>query len=430
MYRGGFLICAALAAVVIADARQFDQGVFARLLSVPPLRWIGTISYGLYLWHWPIIVFLNQARTGLSGTALMLARIAVTFVMATASYYLVELPVRRRRYSGFPRALLAPSAALLTALVVVVGTTPSVATPVRAWPGGGLNPGSGPDVPGAGGFGGEVPIALPQSPVVTGRNPLRLLAIGDSVMSYARIGIAQALESTGEVVVLDGTSPGWGLTSSGAQALLLGDVHEFHPQLVIGTWSSDASPAKANPGTYQETLDAAIRTLLTPGDGVLGVIFLQMPPVEHIPSAGANSTSFKNRELMAAGSGSWNEAAQRSSQAFPGRVMYLPVGSSLTINDRYTSWLPPGRRLSSPPGHWVRARMADGVNLCPPGITRYAAPVLEDLTELFHLSMPRPRWWESYAIAVQAFSNQNSGLAVTCPDDHPAHAGEVSGALR
>jgi peptidoglycan/LPS O-acetylase OafA/YrhL len=52
MFEGGFLICAVLAAVVVADARLTDQGPLARGLSLPPLHFLGTISYGIYLWHW------------------------------------------------------------------------------------------------------------------------------------------------------------------------------------------------------------------------------------------------------------------------------------------------------------------------------------------------------------------------------------------
>jgi peptidoglycan/LPS O-acetylase OafA/YrhL len=65
MFEGGFLLCAALAALVVADARLVEPGWFARGLAWRPLHFIGTISYGIYLWHWPVIVYLNGARTGL-----------------------------------------------------------------------------------------------------------------------------------------------------------------------------------------------------------------------------------------------------------------------------------------------------------------------------------------------------------------------------
>ena len=69
MFEGGFLLCAALAGLVVADARLVEPGRFARALAWRPLHFIGTISYGIYLWHWPVIVYLNGARTGLSDVA-------------------------------------------------------------------------------------------------------------------------------------------------------------------------------------------------------------------------------------------------------------------------------------------------------------------------------------------------------------------------
>ncbi len=154
MFRGEFLLCAALAAVVIADVRLVQPGLLAKALSVPPLRFIGRISYGLYLWHWPIFVYCNPARTGLSGASLDVVRVALAFGVTTLSFFLVEQPIRRRHFAGLRAMSVLPATIAVTALVVVIGTTPSFAEPVRPWAGGGLDPGSGPSVPGAGGYQG------------------------------------------------------------------------------------------------------------------------------------------------------------------------------------------------------------------------------------------------------------------------------------
>jgi hypothetical protein len=98
--------------------------------------------------------------------------------------------------------------------------------------------------------------------------------------------------------------------------------------------------------------------------------------------------------------------------------MYLPVGGSVELDGRFTNWLPLLNKASRSPKDWVRVRASDGIQLCPPGITRYTAPVLQDMTELFQLSPPRSRWWESYAVTVQAFGYQ-AGVALACPNDHP-----------
>ncbi len=84
LYRGGFLLEAVLVAVVIASVVQPRPGPLGALLSVGWIRWIGQISYGLYLYHWPVFITLDEARTGLDGYALFAVRLAVTFGIATA----------------------------------------------------------------------------------------------------------------------------------------------------------------------------------------------------------------------------------------------------------------------------------------------------------------------------------------------------------
>jgi len=99
-YEGGSAAYAVLVCIIVAGALQ--PGVLRRLLSVRPLVWVGRISYGLYLFHWPLIVWLVPTRVHLHGLPLNALRIALTFVAATLSFYLVELPVRERRLPSWP----------------------------------------------------------------------------------------------------------------------------------------------------------------------------------------------------------------------------------------------------------------------------------------------------------------------------------------
>ena len=75
LYRGGFLLVAVLVTVSLASVVFVPTSPLARVLSLAPVVWLGRISYGVYLWHWPIDLFLNGDRTGLHGTPLLLLRL-------------------------------------------------------------------------------------------------------------------------------------------------------------------------------------------------------------------------------------------------------------------------------------------------------------------------------------------------------------------
>ena len=94
-YHGGSLVHAAVACVVLTAC--LHPGPVRAVLGIGLMAWIGRLSYGLYLFHWPIIVWLVPNRVPLDGLALDAARVGLTVIAAVASYYLVELPVRERR---------------------------------------------------------------------------------------------------------------------------------------------------------------------------------------------------------------------------------------------------------------------------------------------------------------------------------------------
>ena len=120
-FLGGYALAAVLVTVVIASVTQREgSGPLGAALSWRPVVLIGLISYGLYLWHWPIYVWLSSNRTGLTGPALLALRLAVTFAAATASYVFVEHPIRRGSLRGWHVRVGAPAtAAVLIAAVRV-----------------------------------------------------------------------------------------------------------------------------------------------------------------------------------------------------------------------------------------------------------------------------------------------------------------------
>ena len=129
-FRGGLLIVVALAAVLVVASVALEQaGPVARVLAWRPLVWLGAISYGVYLWHWPIFLVLNGERTGWSGWSLFALRCAATVAVAAASWWLLEQPIRRWRPVIVPMLPLAgataATAAVVTMLVLPVGTKPA-----------------------------------------------------------------------------------------------------------------------------------------------------------------------------------------------------------------------------------------------------------------------------------------------------------------
>jgi peptidoglycan/LPS O-acetylase OafA/YrhL len=108
MYHGGFQLFAVLAAVMVADARLHDPGAIGRVLSLRPVRWIGTVSYGLYLWHGAIFFTIRLAWPRLSTPVYDVLCLVLSFGAATLSYYLVERPVRRWVATGAARSRTDP----------------------------------------------------------------------------------------------------------------------------------------------------------------------------------------------------------------------------------------------------------------------------------------------------------------------------------
>ncbi len=94
LYRGGFTLIALLAAIVVSVASH-PGALTKALLGNLPMRWIGQRSYSIYLWHWPVFMLTRpQLDTTLTGIPLLALRIGLTMSLAIASYGLIENPVR------------------------------------------------------------------------------------------------------------------------------------------------------------------------------------------------------------------------------------------------------------------------------------------------------------------------------------------------
>jgi peptidoglycan/LPS O-acetylase OafA/YrhL len=122
LYRGGFWLTELGALVLIVCAVSGPRSLVARLLGMRPLAWLGTISYGVYLWHWPVNVLLSPQRLHLRGFWLHVLQLALTFLIAIVSYRFLEKPIRTRGIP-FGRPLYVVPAVVALAIVMVVGGT-------------------------------------------------------------------------------------------------------------------------------------------------------------------------------------------------------------------------------------------------------------------------------------------------------------------
>ena len=126
LYQGGMAGIALAVAVVIAHVALVPSGWSARLLSLPPLPVLGRISYGVYLWHWPVFIAANADRTGLDGLTLFAVRCLLTVGVASLSYLLVERPIQLRVRPKRPVFVATGAGAAIAAGAVVLVVTTAV----------------------------------------------------------------------------------------------------------------------------------------------------------------------------------------------------------------------------------------------------------------------------------------------------------------
>ena len=122
LYHGGFWLTELAALVLIACAIAGERSWVARALAIRPLTWLGTISYGVYLWHWPVNVFLSSERTHLHGVGLHAVRFTLTLAIAIASYRFLEQPIRKHGVPFNRPLYIVPAAVALSVFLVVHAT--------------------------------------------------------------------------------------------------------------------------------------------------------------------------------------------------------------------------------------------------------------------------------------------------------------------
>jgi hypothetical protein len=220
LYRGGFVLYAALTCAVLVAA-TLPRSPLVTALSVAPLRWLGHRSYGIYLFHWPLFLTARQLWPEVSRPVTTAAVVAASLLLAELSLRLVETPVRLGRWprprvawrlglaSTVAIALLAfvpwPGGddsrrtdfdAALEAFDRLGGGSPASSVPPTSSPAPGARDGS--EASGADGTAASAPAAPRQPPVVG--------VFGDSTALAVGVGYEAWLRRTGSPTRLVGNA--------------------------------------------------------------------------------------------------------------------------------------------------------------------------------------------------------------------------------
>ncbi len=138
---------ASLATAIIMLGGVDRPGKLRTLLELPPMKWIGQRSYGIYLWHWPVILIVSATFPATSGTSdflwTRLWAVVVTLALADLSFHFIETPVRKRGFRATGRrvwsavtfrsragagVVVGLAASLAAVLVAIMVTAPDSST--------------------------------------------------------------------------------------------------------------------------------------------------------------------------------------------------------------------------------------------------------------------------------------------------------------
>lgn len=241
LYRGGFQLHAVAVALVILAAMH-PPSPLRKLLSFDPLTFIGRISYGLYLFHWPVLRFMTAARLHLSAYPTAILQVVVTFGLAIASYRFLEQPIRTRRWVVGRQRIFVPVMAVLA--VALLGFALPVADRTEQ---SSLNASTQP----------VIPTTIAPAPHETAPPPpVRVIVVGDSFALSVGLGLEHWATSSGQIATLNRGLVGCGFGRGGKnrgiglerewpddckarEASLDEDIASFRPDVVLlagGMW--------------------------------------------------------------------------------------------------------------------------------------------------------------------------------------------------
>lgn len=218
-YSGGFFLIGLSVASVVLSAVAAPRSIVPRMLSWAPVRYVGRISYGLYIWHWPIFIWLDHTRTGLYGYELFAFRVLVTFAVSVVSFHLVERPIRMGTFVTQWRAWLVVPAGVGAVLVAVVAATTGTTALASTAP-----------TSGTGNTGSTTATTSTTEPPATAAGPpVKVLLVGDSIAETLGEGLGEVpVQDKYHYVIYDRAILGCGV-ADGPEVEVMGAVDSIVP---------------------------------------------------------------------------------------------------------------------------------------------------------------------------------------------------------
>ena len=363
LYNGGFALHALLAAIVIAAV--VIGGTSCDRLAARPLVAIGIVSYGLYLYHWPVFAILDEERVGLGQVGTFAVRIAVTVVIAVISYHFLEQPIRRGASWTRRRVWIAVplSMAIVAGLVLVATRNP----PPIAYAGYDTRKalvsvvGNDPTT-GASGTTVDSKTTRPTDPA-----PHALMTIGDSSMYDETPALRASFFAIGTQTSVEAAFPGIGLTFGGTgnwREEWKQKIDQSRPELsivMLGGFDHDFVAAKGT-DAYRSYVDELVAILTSQGGRVA---WLSILPCGRVPDAAQNSV--------------YAELPDR----YPGKVIYIDTAEVFEGCPQ---------TAVAPDGSTVKLRKPDTWHLCPAGAARLATFVHDRISETGWAPPPTTGW--------------------------------------
>ena len=235
-YAGWFGVFSLASAALILGLQA--PGLLRAAFSLMPLVWLGRISYGVYVYHWPIFLLVTRRSVHVHGWPLFLLRFGITLVVAVVSYWLIERPVRRSTFAShvaLSMALPATAVVVVFTLLVVpsapgrrtvtaetpAATTTQTGSTTRATTVSVLPPTEPAGRPTT--TVGRPTTELPTTTEVLPSGPVNLVLIGDSTADALHAGVQAWAAAAPDRTVVSVAQPGCGLIRN---TVLLGDDGE------------------------------------------------------------------------------------------------------------------------------------------------------------------------------------------------------------